>query len=135
MGDGSIQVSQGHQDYNGGQENILHLVSSVSRAVALGSVWAFTDRHAELGHALHYDELAKLGEVRWNVMGLQYWSQVKEERQAEFLVRDFFPWAAVSEIGVMTPAVAGRIQQLLRQAVHQAAEAVCRGWYYERGRP
>jgi hypothetical protein len=53
-------VSKGHQDYKGGQETIVHLVSTVGRAVALGRAWAFTDRHAELGHALHFDDLSKL---------------------------------------------------------------------------
>jgi hypothetical protein len=76
-------VHKGHPDYAGGQEGVVHLVSTVSRAVSLGRAWAFTDRHAELAHALHFDDLAKLSEVPWHVMREQYWSAVKEERQAE----------------------------------------------------
>jgi hypothetical protein len=87
-------VSTGRTGYDGGQANIVHLVSSVRRAVALGGAWAFTDRHAELAHALHYDSLDDLSEVPWHVMDRTYWSDVKEERQAEFLVKDFFPWTA-----------------------------------------
>jgi len=123
-------VHQGHQDYAGGQEDVVHLVSSVARAVALGRPWAFSDRHAELGHSLHYDDLARLDEVRWDVMGLQYWRDVKEERQAEFLVHDFFPWQAITEIGVMAPALAGRVTQLLSGASHRPPVAVRPGWYY-----
>lgn len=107
-------VHKGHRDYAGGQENVVHLVSTVSRAVALGRAWAFTDRHAELAHALHFEDLAKLSEVPWTVMGEQYWSNVKEERQAEFLVREFFPWTAVTEIAVMTPAAEQRANAALR---------------------
>lgn len=125
-----LAVGRGHQDYQGSQEDIVHLVSSVSRATALGRTWAFTDRHAELGHALHFDDLGRLDEVRWGVMDLRYWADVKEERQAEFLVHDFFPWSAFSEIGVMTPAVASRDQQILGAATHRPGVAVRPVWYY-----
>lgn len=123
-------VHRGHHDYLGGQESVVHLVSSVSRATSLGRPWAFTDRHAELAHALHFDDLIRLPEVSWDVMGLQYWSEVKEERQAEFLVQRFFPWAAVAEIGVMTPRVAEAVVQALRGADHWPPVTTRREWYY-----
>ncbi len=123
-------VHKGHQDYAGGQENVVHLVSTISRAVALGRAWAFTDRHAELAHALHYDDLAKLSEVPWHVMAEQYWSAVKEERQAEFLVHEFFPWSAVAEVAVMTPGAAQRVQMALAAAQHRPAVTIHREWYY-----
>ena len=124
-------VHKGHPDYTGGQENIVHLVSTISRAIASGRRWAFTDRHAELAHALHFDELGKLTEVPWHVMGERYWSAVKEERQAEFLVREFFPWSAVLEVAVMTPAVAQRVQAILDPTSKNPPVAVRSEWYYE----
>lgn len=123
-------VHKGHQDYVEGQENVVHLISTVQRAVSLGRAWAFTDRHAELAHALHFDDLGKLSEVPWHVMGKQYWSAVKEERQAEFLVHEFFPWNAVVEIAVMTPAVAQRVQTALATTQHRPAVTIHREWYY-----
>lgn len=94
----------------------MHLVSRVSIATNLGKPWAFTDRHAELAHSLHYDDLAQLGEVPWQVMGQRYWSAFAEERQAEFLVHDFFPWSAVLEVATMTAAVAQRVHLALNGA-------------------
>lgn len=123
-------VSRGHQDYAAGQESIVHVVSSVKVATGLGRAWAFSDRHAELAHALHFDDLAKLSEVPWNVMRLQYWAEVKEERQAEFLVHDFFPWTAVTALAVMTQAAAARVQLALQDAAHQPAVTVRPTWYY-----
>lgn len=123
-------VSRGHRDYAGGQENVVHLVSTVHRAVALGRPWAFTDRHAELAHALHYDDLAKLSEVPWHVMDKAYWMDVKEERQAEFLVHEFFAWSAVAAIGAMTPAVVARAQAALAAASHKPSVELHRRWYY-----
>lgn len=123
-------VSQGHDDYKGGQDDIVHLVSRISLATSLGRAWAFTDRHAELAHALHYDDLAQLGEVPWLVMGQKYWSEVKEERQAEFLVHEFFPWTAVAEIAVMSTITEAKVQQALGGAGHRPGVTVRPEWYY-----
>ncbi len=125
-------VNKGHQDYAGGQEDVVHLVSNVSRAVALGRRWAFTDRHAELAHALHFGDLAQLSEVPWHVMDEQYWSTVKEERQAEFLVHEFFAWTAISEVAVMTPEAAERIEPMIAAASHRPHIQVRPSWYYPR---
>jgi hypothetical protein len=103
-------VHRGHPDYSGGQESIVHLVSSVSRAVALGRPWAFSDRHAELAHALHYDRLSDLNQVPWQVMRRRDWRDAKEEPQAEFLVYEYFPWTAVTEVAVMTAAAEIRVR-------------------------
>lgn len=123
-------VHKGHKDYAGGQESIVHWVSTVHRATALGRPWAFTDRHAELAHALHFDDLTKLSEVPWHVMGERYWSDVKEERQAEFLVHEFFPWTAVVEVDVMTNASAQRVASVLSTAQHKPPVTVRSEWYY-----
>lgn len=123
-------VHRGHQDYAGGQESVVHLVSTVGRAVGLGRAWAFTDRHAELAHSLHFDDLAMLPEVPWHVMNLRHWPAVKEQRQAEFLVREFFPWTAVVEVGVMTEDAARRVQTALGTGPHLPTVTIYRGWYY-----
>lgn len=125
-----FRVSRGHDDYSGGQENIVHLVSRVSIATRLGRAWAFTDRHAELGHALHFDDLAKLPEVPWHTMGERYWSEVKEERQAEFLVYGFFPWTAVTEVAVMSQATANLAFQALSSSAHRPLVTQKPAWYY-----
>lgn len=123
-------VYRGHQDYSEGQENIVHLVSTVRRAIATGVPCAFTDRHAELAHALYFDDLSKLSEVPWHVMGERYWSAIKEERQAEFLVRDFFPWKAVTEVATMIPAMADKARLALQQAGYQTPVTTRPEWYY-----
>lgn len=124
------RVHKGHQDYVGGQENIVHLVSTVSRATALGRPWAFTDRHAELAHALHFDDLGRLSEVPWHVMSQTYWQEVGEERQAEFLVREYFPWSAVCEVAVMSAATRDRVHSAISRAAHQPQVTIRPNWYY-----
>lgn len=122
---------KGHEDYNGGQDEIVHLVSSVQTAVALGKPWAFTDRHADLGYAMYFASLTSLSEVDWNVMPLTYWAgsdDTKEKRQAEFLVHDSFPWSAIEHIGVKSAAVAANVQALLPSGAPPVA--IQPSWYY-----
>jgi hypothetical protein len=82
-------IHRGHQDYQGGQKDVVHLVSTVGTAIATGRPWAFTDRHAELAYARYATNIAQEGIVDWGVMPLTYWNrppEVSEKRQAEFLV-------------------------------------------------
>jgi hypothetical protein len=123
-------VHRGHQDYQGGQDAIVHLVSSVRIAITLGRPWAFSDRHAELSHATHFDALSSLREVRWDVMSRMYWADVKEERQAEFLVHAFFPWTAVKEIGVMTSISEHRVHTSVASVQHRPIVKTTPSWYY-----
>ena len=52
-----------------------------------------------------------------------------EEETPEFLVQRFLPWAAVAEIGVMTPRVAEAVVQALRGADHRPPVTTRREWY------
>lgn len=123
-------VGRGHQDYPGGQEGIVHLVSSIERAISTDRPWAFTDRHAELAHALHFDDLSRLNEVPWHVMNQQYWTDVREERQAEFLVYEYFPWTAVLEVATMSAATKAQVQTALLGAPHTPSVTIKPEWYY-----
>lgn len=126
-------VSQGHRDYNDGQRRVVHLVSSVDAMVATGRPWFFTDRHAELGYAAQYDSLASLPAVDWAVMPLQYWAgsdDVRERRQAEFLVHDWCPWQAIQAVGVYDEAVADEVRAAIAATDHQPTVEVRRDWYY-----
>ncbi len=126
-------IHKGHRDFVGGQEHIVHLVSAVSSATSLGRAWAFTDRHAELAHALYFDDLARLDEVAWHAMAKRYWAEVREERQAEFLVHEFFPWTAIREIATYGAAVAERVRATLQGptcSTHAPTVSVRPEWYY-----
>lgn len=125
-------VSQGHENYHEGQQPIVHLVSSIETIRATGRPWLFTDRHADLGYANQFDTLDKLGEVDWEVMPLKYWSdpEVKEKRQAEFLVYDWCPWEAIEAIGVVDRDIAARVEAAIAGAGHKPRVVVHRDWYY-----
>jgi hypothetical protein len=131
-------ISKGHEKYNGGQESVVHLVSSVAIIAQQKSDYFFTDRHADLGYAEQFQDLTSLpSKVNLSIMHEKHWAssqEVKEKRQAEFLVHDSCPWSVIEEVGVHNPDMVLRVQAILQEASHQPQVNVRRNWYYEGGR-
>lgn len=126
-------VGRGHEGYSGGEDGVIHLVSSVGRARITGRPWCFTDRHADLGYAIYYEDLGQLQEVEWSAMPRTQWGgdeELKQKRQAEFLVHDHFPWQAVEEVVTKTDAVRLKVLGLLQRTTHRPPVVVRRDWYY-----
>ncbi|MCL5959413.1 MAG: DUF4433 domain-containing protein [Chloroflexi bacterium] len=122
--------------YNEGQEPIVHLVSSADKVVRSQMPFSFTDGHAEMAISSFFDSLADLNRIDWDIMQTAYWRDTsldgdrKRKRQAEFLVYRFFPWSLVTEIGVISSAMADRVEAIVTGANHQPNIAVRRSWYY-----
>jgi hypothetical protein len=123
-------VNKGHEDYQGGQNDVLHLVTDVNSVRQLNQFCFFTDIHADLGYAEQIDDFSRLNEVNWTSVNQHYWSSVKEEKQAEFLAFRNVPWTAIKEIGVKDLTVAARVQQLIATSAHQPLVKVKAQWYY-----
>jgi hypothetical protein len=127
-------VSRGHADYAGDQRSIVHLVSSVERIVETGRPCFFTDRHADLGYARQLQDVGRLVvDVDWGVMPVRQWggdSELKEKRQAEFLVHEWCPWTAIREIGVMDEQAFKQVTRILAAAEHTPDLLLRRDWYY-----
>jgi len=127
-------IHSGHvAGYTGGQEQILHLVSTVQNATQCGLAWAFTDGHADIAYSEFFDDLADLSQIDWNIMKAKYWAgsdEDKRHRQAEFLVHQFFAWNGFTEIGVRDSSLSAQVQAHLASATHQPPIRVRAGWYY-----
>jgi hypothetical protein len=131
-------ISRGNvQGYTEGQRPIVYLVSTVETAVALNKPWTFTDGHAEMEISQFFADLKQLSKVvDWNVMQAQYWNDTREDndrrrrRQAEFLVYEFFPWAAVSRIGVHSNTIKRQVEFALQSIDHKPEVVVEADWYY-----
>ncbi|WP_434385736.1 type II toxin-antitoxin system toxin DNA ADP-ribosyl transferase DarT [Melittangium boletus] len=114
----------------GCQVEIVHLVSRVSVACQSGP-WAFTTMNAAAAFTTQfYTALTHLNGVQWWAMNQTDWRQCKDERQAEFLVRHFFPWSAVQEIWVHGQMTAQSVQNLIQTAKHQPPVHVRPDCYY-----
>lgn len=123
-------ISRGSSDYGGREREIVHLVSRMSIAIR-GARWAFSDRHAEVGHAEHFDDRADLDRIQWPAVNAHYWQACKEEKQAEFLIKDFFPWDRVLGIGVRDAEIREQVNTLLASGAGRApAVELHPSWYY-----
>lgn len=122
--------------YRGGQGPILHLEAdlheTVAWATAEGKRWAFSLSNAGAVYTEFRDRMEQLDEVDWAAVAATDFRDalVKEGKQAEFLVRDFFPWHLVRRIGAFDAGVYGQALHALSGAAHRPAVEVRREWYF-----
>lgn len=122
--------------YRGGQDPIVHLEADLHEVVnwadATGRRWAFSLANAGAQYVEFRASLADLHELDWSaIAAVDFRSpDVKEGKQAEFLVHDFFPWDLVTRIGVHSIGVKSQADTALSAATHHPKVEVRRGWYY-----
>lgn len=126
--------------YRGGQGPILHLVSDLRAAIdwaeAQNRRWAFTLSNAGARYFEDRCDLDDLGEINWDAVTANRWAgagispQIKEGKQAEFLVEGSFPWHLVEQIGVQSRGIAQQVATAMRGAAHRPAIEIRTDWYY-----
>jgi len=122
--------------YTGGQRPIVHLVANLERTVAWADVhavrWAFSNRNAGTAYAEFFADLAQLERINWDAVQATDFRdpQIKDGKQAEFLLCGRFPWELVERIGVMDPDIAGRLQPVLGDEAGNPVVEIRREWYY-----
>lgn len=126
--------------YRGGQEPIVTLEADLHEVVAhaeqAGKPWAFTLANAAARYVSFRDDLAALTEIRWDYVAAARWSgrgvspDVKEAKQAEFLLHGSFPWSLVRQVGVTGTAVRDRVAKLVANSAYSPPVHVRKDWYY-----
>jgi hypothetical protein len=126
--------------YRGGQEPIIHLECDLRAAVAWAEHerhrWAFTLSNARSRYFEDRADLDQLSEINWEAVATNRWPgsnisrQVKEGKQAEFLVEGSFPWSLVARVGVRTRAIAQQVSEAMRPSRHRPPVEVLPAWYY-----
>lgn len=123
--------------YQGGQADLVYLVSEVGRVVELGLPYVFTDRNAVLAFASFSDNLDDLDDfVDWNLMNETYWHNTaqepdrRERRMAEFLVHGTVPWDAFLSVGTFDDARSDQVTDLLSSVGVEADVLAKRDWYF-----
>ena len=123
--------------YRDGQANILHLVSSAEKVAQANLPFVFTDGHAIVNLSLFYNRLDDLNQVDWKVIRDWRWHDTENDndrrrrKQAEFLVKNFFPFSLLEEIGVYSAAVRDRVLPLLENVEYKPIVRIQRKWYYD----
>lgn len=122
--------------YRGGQGPIVHLEADLHEVVAWadaqGRRWAFSLSNAGAVYAKFRSRLDQLDAVNWAAVAATDFrsADVKEGKQAEFLVRESFPWELVRKIGVSSRQVAQQVSNALQNARHRPPVEIRPDWYY-----
>lgn len=122
--------------YHGGQGPIVHLEADLHQTVAWAEGenrrWAFSLSNAGASYTEFRNRVDQLREVDWAAVAATDFrdAQVKEGKQAEFLVYELFPWHLVRRIGVESAAIHNRVVRALSGSAHRPVVEVRRDWYY-----
>ena len=120
--------------YRGGQEPIVHLEADLHEAVAWanrnGLRWAFTLSNAGSGYFEDRCDLAQLKEIDWDAVQATVWRNCKEDKQAEFLIENSFPWELVRRVGVHSPQVDRQVSAAIQLSAHRPQIEIKPDWYY-----
>jgi hypothetical protein len=129
-------ISKGNVECEGGQENIVHIVSTVQKVIEANLSFVFTDGHGIIRLTEFYDDPKFLSEIDWTVINGRYWFDTPEDgdrkrrKQAEFLTHRGFPWNRVIGIVTMTDQKRLAVEELLLRTEHRPQVVVRRNWYY-----
>lgn len=111
----------------GCQKSIVHLVSTMADALAVGKPWAISSGNAG---AYHTTFAAEIEALDWDAIRATQWQGKQHQKMAEFLVQDFFPWPAIKQIGCFNSGVASKVLDLIKQEKNQPSTEVKSSWYY-----
>lgn len=123
-------VHKGHDDFQGGQDRVLHLISDMDTIKLTNEHCFFTDIHADLDYAEQIDNFDRIEELDFSRINKKYWQEFKEEKQAEFLAFESVQWKNIRQIGVKTQAIADEVIALLQRSEHKPEVVVQPTWYY-----
>jgi len=122
--------------YRGVQEPIVHLQADLHEVVRWcereGVLWAFSLSNAGARYTEFRPDLNALTELDWNAIEARDFRDpdIKERKQAEFLVHDFFPFKLVERIGVRTESTRLRAKQALNGANYVPPVEIRAEWYF-----
>lgn len=127
--------------YLGGQEPIIHLEADLHTVVEWanqneGHRWAFTLSNAGAYYFEDRSDLTQLTEIDWQSVHANRWSgngiasAIKENKQAEFLIENSFPWHLVERIGVQSQSIQQQVINALSTVSHQPPTEITQAWYY-----
>lgn len=126
------------EGYNGGQEPIIHLVSTVQAVHRAGTGFVFSDGHGIAAYTEWYDDLANLNRVDWDMFYQRYWRDTVDDmdrqrrKQAEFLIHRFCDWNLICEIGVINDTVKQQAEAIMNAypSALRKPVRVQNQWYY-----
>lgn len=122
--------------YRGGQQPIVHLEADLDAVLEwadrVGRRWAISLSNAGATYAQFRSSRNALHELNWAAIQATDFRtpDVKEGKQAEFLVHGSLPWELIGRIGVRSSAVEECVHEALAPTAHRPRVQVRPEWYY-----
>ena len=121
--------------YKDGQENIVHLQADLARTLHWAKSetkrWAMTFSNAGSRTFIDSSNENDFHKLNWSAINTNYWQQVSDEKQAEFLLEKFFPWHLFEVIGVINTNKADEVIRILNCFSGQQPKVqINHNWYY-----
>lgn len=114
----------------GCQRDIVHLVSTMAEGLATGKPWAISSGNAGAYHTTFAAETEALDSLDWDAIRATQWQGKQHQKMAEFLVKDFFPWTSIQQIGCFDSTVASKVTEMLKLQKHRPPVESKNSWYY-----
>jgi hypothetical protein len=127
-----------HQEisYREGQGPIIHLQADLEAVIQWAEShsirWAFSKTNAGASYTRFYKKREELVKIDWpSVNATDFRDRsVQENKQAEFLVYESFPWYLVEKIGVIDETRAEKVGRIIGNSPYQPLVSVEGAWYY-----
>lgn len=122
--------------YRGGQGPIVHLEADLRTVIAEADAqqrrWALALSNAGSRYAEFRGNEVGLEEIDWAAIANRDFRNpdVKERKQAEFLIKRSFPWRLVERIGVQSNRIAQQVADIMRDAAHRPQVEIRPDWYF-----
>ncbi len=68
--------------------------------------------------------------INWDAVRATSWRECSEDKQAEFLIEDQFPWELFERIGVFSEEYSTKVKNVLDGVAHCPVIEIKPGWYY-----
>jgi len=129
-------ANQPELGYRDGQGLIVHLEadlrSSIEWAEARNRRWAFSLSNAGAFYTQFRSSVQELDQLSWDAIAARDFRspQVKEIKQAEFLMHEIFPLELIERVGVISDEVRGRTSDALSALAVKPKVEMMREWYF-----
>ncbi len=122
--------------YRGGEEPIVHLEADLHQVIRWaadeGKAWAFALSNAGSYYAEFRSRTEDLGQLNWQAIAARDFRapEVKEAKQAEFLVYERFPFTLVERIGVKSLQTRAKAAMAIAPSKHKPSVEIMPDWYF-----
>ena len=122
--------------YRGGQQPIVHLEADLNAVIQWaersGARWAFSLSNAGAYYTEFRSQMDELDQLDWPAIASTDFrpAEVKEHKQAEFLVHGVFPFDLIERVGVRSADIKARAAAALAGAGCRTPIEVHQEWYF-----